>query len=173
MAPLLGHHPQVRKHQQLRLSIMDREKIEQKLPHYARGEIVKGFGRGSRELGFPTANFSEEVIDKLPSELVGGIYFGFAKVDDGPVHDMVMSVGWNPFYKNEKRAMETHIIHEFQGDLYGRMLAVIIVGFLRPEANYDSLEKLIDAIKNDIQNGQKNNKEEKFVKLRTDPFFDS
>ena len=113
------------------------------------------------------------MIDKLPSELVGGIYFGFAKVDDGPVHDMVMSVGWNPFYKNEKRAMETHIIHEFQGDLYGRMLAVIIVGFLRPEANYDSLEKLIDAIKNDIQNGQKNNKEEKFVKHRTDPFFDS
>ena len=60
---------------------MDREKIEQKLPHYAKGEIVKGFGRGSRELGFPTANFSEEVIEKLPSELVGGIYFGFAKVD--------------------------------------------------------------------------------------------
>merc|ERR1711902_456458 len=63
------------------LSTMDREKIEQRLPHYARGEIVKGFGRGSRELGFPTANFSEEVIEKLPSELVGGIYFGFAKVD--------------------------------------------------------------------------------------------
>ena len=150
---------------------MDREKIEQRLPHYARGEIVKGFGRGSRELGFPTANFSEEVIEKLPSELVGGIYFGFAKVDDGPVNDMVMSIGWNPFYKNEKRAMETHIIHEFEGDLYGKMLSVIIVGFLRPEENYDSLEKLIDAINNDIKNGQTNNKEEKCAKHKTDPFF--
>ena len=99
---------------------MDREKIELRLPHYARGEIVKGFGRGSRELGFPTANFSEEVIEKLPSELVGGIYFGFAKVEDGPVNDMVMSIGWNPFYKNEKRAMETHIIQSLRETCTGK-----------------------------------------------------
>ena len=71
--------------------------IVSKLPHYAKGPIVKGFGRGSTELGFPTANFSEEVIDKLPQELVGGIYFGFAQVDESPVYDMVMSVEWNPF----------------------------------------------------------------------------
>ena len=145
--------------------------IVSKLPHYAKGEIVKGFGRGSRELGFPTANFSDEVIDKLPSELVGGIYHGFAQVDDGPVHDMVMSIGWNPFYKNEKRAMETHIVHKFDGDLYGRMLSVIIVGHLRPEANYDSLEKLIEAIENDISNGQKLNGDEQFSKFKEDPFF--
>ena len=145
--------------------------IEAKLPHFAKGPIVKGFGRGSSELGFPTANFSEEVIDNLPQELVGGIYFGFAKVDDGPVYDMVMSVGWNPFYKNEKRAMETHIIHKFDGDLYGKMLSVIMVGYLRAEANYDSLEKLVDAIENDIDNGKKHNLEDKFAKFKIDPFF--
>ena len=154
-------------------SAMDTVKIEAKLPHYAKGEIVKGFGRGSRELGFPTANFGDEVIDKLPEELVGGIYFGFAQVDSGPVHDMVMSVGMNPFYNNEKRAMETHIIHEFDGDLYGKILSVIVVGFLRPEANYDSLEKLIDAIKTDIDNGKRLNKEDKFGKFRCDPYFTS
>jgi len=49
--------------------------------------------------GFPTANFSEEVISRLPSELVGGIYWGLASVDRGPVYGMVMSIGWNPFYK--------------------------------------------------------------------------
>ena len=36
-----------------------------------------------------------------------GVYYGFAQVDavdpeDGAVHPMVMSLGWNPFYKNEK-----------------------------------------------------------------------
>ena len=65
--------------------------IEARLPHYAKGPIVKGFGRGSSELGFPTANFSDDVIEKLPQELVGGIYFGFGKVDDGPVHRGVQS----------------------------------------------------------------------------------
>jgi riboflavin kinase len=48
--------------------------IGKHLPYFTEGLIVKGFGRGSKQLGFPTANFSEEVIAKLPSELVGGIY---------------------------------------------------------------------------------------------------
>ena len=150
---------------------MDETKIKEKLPHYARGEIVKGFGRGSKELGFPTANFSEKVIEQLPQELVGGIYYGFAQVDSGEVYDMVMSIGWNPFYNNEKRAMETHIIHKFEGDLYGQTLSVIIVGFLRPEANYESLEALISAIETDIENAKKINQEEKNLKFKLDPFF--
>ena len=150
---------------------MDETKIKEKLPHYARGEIVKGFGRGSKELGFPTANFSEKVIEQLPQELVGGIYYGFAQVDSGEVYDMVMSIGWNPFYNNEKRAMETHIIHKFEGDLYGQTLSVIIVGFLRPEANYESLEALISAIEADIENAKKINQEEQNLKFKLDPFF--
>ena len=150
---------------------MDETKIKEKLPHYARGEIVKGFGRGSKELGFPTANFSEKVIEQLPQELVGGIYYGFAQVDSGEVYDMVMSIGWNPFYNNEKRAMETHIIHKFEGDLYGQTLSVIIVGFLRPEANYESLEALISAIETDIENAKKINHEEQNLKFKLDPFF--
>ena len=150
---------------------MDVLKIAAKLPHYSRGEIVKGFGRGSRELGFPTANFPQQVIDELPQELVGGIYFGFAQVDHGPVHDMVMSIGWNPFYNNEKRAMETHIIHKFDGDLYGKILSTVIVGFLRPEANFESLEKLIEEIKSDIENGLRLNKEQQNARYRSDVFF--
>jgi len=33
-----------------------------------------------------------------------GVYFGFAKVR-GQVHKMVMSCGWNPYYKNKKKSM--------------------------------------------------------------------
>ena len=29
-----------------------------KLPHFAEGEVVKGFGRGSRELGIPTGKLA-------------------------------------------------------------------------------------------------------------------
>ena len=38
-----------------------------------------------------------------------GIYYGFASVDGGPVYKMVMSIGWNPFYKNVKKSM-VHVL---------------------------------------------------------------
>ena len=34
-----------------------------------------------------------------------GIYYGFANVDRGPVYKMVMSIGWNPYFKNVKKSM--------------------------------------------------------------------
>jgi len=146
--------------------------IRQKLPHYAEGPIVKGFGRGSSELGFPTANFDENVIDGLPDQLIGGIYWGFAQVQNGPVYGMVMSIGWNPFYNNTKRAMETHILNKFDPeDLYGQHLRVIIVDFLRPESNFQSLQALKDAIANDIKNANVEMGKEEFTRFRSDMFF--
>ncbi|XP_037069155.1 riboflavin kinase-like [Pollicipes pollicipes] len=120
------------------------------LPFFAAGKVVKGFGRGSKQLGIPTANFPENVVDGLPSSVGAGVYFGYARVDDGPVHNMVMSIGWNPFYKNEKKSMETHIMHKFTGDFYGSTLRVCMVGFIRPEKNFKSLDELIRAINDDI-----------------------
>lgn len=32
-------------------------KMSKILPHFASGKIVKGFGRGSKELGIPTGNY--------------------------------------------------------------------------------------------------------------------
>jgi hypothetical protein len=46
-----------------------------------------------------------EVVDTLPSDMETGIYYGYAKVDGGPVYKMVMSIGWNPYYKNVKKSM--------------------------------------------------------------------
>lgn len=74
-----------------------------------------------------------------------------------------MSIGWNPYYANTQKSMETHILHNYGEDLYGRNLRVIIVGYLRPEANFDGLDSLITAIRNDISNAEEilNNSTEK------------
>ncbi|KAI2552913.1 riboflavin kinase, partial [Homo sapiens] len=99
----------------------------------------RGFGRGSKQLGIPTANFPEQVVDNLPADISTGIYYGWASVGSGDVHKMVVSIGWNPYYKNTKKSMETHIMHTFKEDFYGEILNVAIVGYLRPEKNFDSL----------------------------------
>ncbi|XP_064084869.1 riboflavin kinase-like isoform X2 [Macrobrachium nipponense] len=125
------------------------------LPHFAVGTVVKGFGRGSKDLGIPTANLPDHVVEDLPEGITTGIYYGWAKVDSGPTYKMVMSIGWNPYYNNKKKSMETHILHTFEEDFYGSQLRVVMLGYIRPEKNFSSLDSLIDAIKSDIAEADK------------------
>ncbi|XP_015111124.1 riboflavin kinase isoform X2 [Diachasma alloeum] len=140
------------------------------LPYFASGIIVKGFGRGSKALGIPTANYPETVIEKLPKEFDNGIYYGWAQLE-GEVYKMVMCVGWNPFYKNEKKSMEVHMLHKFNQDLHGKELKVIVTGFIRPERDFPSVEALIAEIKNDIACAEKYLDEPKMIEYKTHQFF--
>ncbi|CAG4959867.1 unnamed protein product [Colias eurytheme] len=122
------------------------------LPLFLKGEVVKGFGRGSKDLGCPTANYAREVTQSLPDNLKPGVYYGWAQVDHQDVHKMVVNIGWCPFYQNKEMSVETHIIHQFENDFYGSLLKICIAGYLRPEMNFKSLDELITAIKQDIDN---------------------
>jgi len=51
------------------------------------------------------ANFSEQVVESFPSDISTGIYYGWACVGSGDVHKMVLSIGWNPFYRNTKKSV--------------------------------------------------------------------
>ncbi|XP_016987137.1 putative riboflavin kinase [Drosophila rhopaloa] len=141
------------------------------LPLYASGEIVRGFGRGSKELGIPTANFPLEVVKSLPESLPTGAYYGWANVDNGPVYKMVLSIGWNPYYSNKEKSVETHMLHNFNCDLYGQILKICIVGFLRSERSFDSLESLIAAIRADIEQAKALLDEADKAKLKEALFF--
>ena len=46
-----------------------------------------------------------EVVENLPSQIETGVYYGYARIDDGEVYKMVMSIGWNPYYKNIHKSM--------------------------------------------------------------------
>jgi riboflavin kinase len=141
------------------------------LPLFIRGTVVKGFGRGSKELGCPTANFPETVVDKLPKDLPNGIYFGLAQVDNGPVYKMVLSLGWNPFYGNTKKSFETHIIHNFENDFYDSELIVVMLGYLRPEKNFDSLDALKEAIWADVEDAKRELEKEEFLPFYQNDIF--
>ncbi|KAF9132383.1 riboflavin kinase [Mortierella sp. 14UC] len=181
---------------------------ESPYPIKMNGTVIKGFGRGSKDLGIPTANLPEEAIAAQEDKLVTGIYYGWAQVvvrtspedhlyqtsntnTDTPastteptttstqqgyltnassvarsasssssslatscpatVYPMVMSLGWNPFYKNEKKSAEVHIMHNFHRDFYGDELRVVVLGYIRPELDYTTLEALIEDINIDIE----------------------
>lgn len=142
-----------------------------KLPLFIEGEVIKGFGRGSKDLGCPTANYSLEVVKSLPKELKAGVYYGWAKVDCGPVHEMVTNVGWCPFYQNEHMSVETHIMHKFKSDFYGSYLKIALAGYLREEKNFTSLDELIDAIQKDIKNAHQNLQSADALTIKNHSFF--
>ncbi|XP_014474602.1 PREDICTED: riboflavin kinase [Dinoponera quadriceps] len=140
------------------------------LPHFTSGVIVKGFGRGSKVLGIPTANFPESVVEDLPKDLVTGIYYGWASLHR-QIYKMVASIGWNPYYKNEKKSLEVHLLHKSQGDLYGEELKMIIVGYIRPEKDFSSVEELIQEIRNDITIAEERLEEACLNKLKKHDFL--
>lgn len=125
------------------------------------------------ELGIPTANLAESAIPELIEHAESGIYYGLANIKgDSGVYEMVMSVGWNPYYKNTVRSAEVHIIHEFEQDFYGKDLKIIVIGFIRPEYNYTSLESLIEDIQTDIRVAKRSLARPAYDKYREDDFFE-
>ncbi|PON53084.1 HAD hydrolase, subfamily IA [Parasponia andersonii] len=113
------------------------------------GPVIKGFGRGSKVLGIPTANLSIDGCSTLLSEHPAGVYFGWAGLASRGIFKMVMSIGWNPYFNNTEKTIEPWLLHDFNEDFYGEELRLVIVGYIRPEANFPTLESLIAKIQED------------------------
>lgn len=192
-----------------------KETIEKKLPIRMTSKVVRGFGRGSSDLGIPTANMDCDnavlimtyghqgqgnnnnntkscAVEDLPC----GIYWGFCRVGDKPnetedssssgtstntststnssnsskgiTFQTAVSIGYNPHFGNTKKTVEPHLIactsdprrhasscgETVLENLYDEPCRLSVVGYLRPELPFEGLEKLIEAIKNDIVNAE-------------------
>jgi len=122
------------------------------------GEVVAGYGRGSRKLGVPTANLRPDDVASETDGLPLGVYFGFVRHEsgsgnDGVVRKMVMNIGKRPTFVTDngpEESIEVHVMDYDGGDFYGERLAVLVVGFLRPEMKFDGLDALLNRIQTDI-----------------------
>jgi riboflavin kinase/FMN adenylyltransferase len=103
---------------------------------FVRSEVRHGDKRG-RVLGYPTANMS------LPeaSRLRHGVYAVRAAVG-GKAVDGVASFGRRPTFDNGAPLLEVHLF-DFAGDLYGQILDVEFVGWIRGEERFDGVKALI------------------------------
>ena len=67
------------------------------------------------------------VLQAVLAETVTGIYCGWASIgSSSTVYQMVMSIGWNPFYKNTEKTAEPWLLHEFPEDFYGEQLRLAV-----------------------------------------------
>lgn len=132
-----------------RYSVVEARPKLMEQPIVLKSKVVSGFGRGGKQLGCPTANLEENVVGLEQAQ--PGVYFGWAKLNNTEVYKCVASVGWNPFFQNEKKTCEPHLLHKFSEDFYGADIEICLCGRIRDEKNFTSLEALIRAINWDIQ----------------------
>jgi len=106
------------------------------LPIRMISRVSKGFGRGSKDLGIPTANLDRATLQSSTpfDDLPTGIYWGYGRIvenggadgddDDGGgggeakkdqepaavVYTAAISIGYNPTYGNSEKSCEPHLI---------------------------------------------------------------
>lgn len=114
---------------------------------------------------------ASDIFDNLSQKLAGRHNQDSSTADQGVVYPMVMSIGYNPVYKNTVRSVEVHVMHDFGIDFYGSHMNVIILGFIRPEYDYDGVESLIKDIKTDIDVSGRSLAREAYVSFASDPYL--
>ena len=114
---------------------------------YVRGVVVNGFGRGSKLLGFPTANLDPASFTADVHSLIDGVYCGWCSIsgnDNNTVYKTVLSVGKNPTFNDSiHRTVECYLLHQFNSDFYGSQLNLCICAFMRPQYKYDSMVMIV------------------------------
>jgi riboflavin kinase / FMN adenylyltransferase len=111
-------------------------------PWFVNGEVIHGEKRG-RDLGYPTANIR---LDKNC-----GLKHGIYAVRAGRGSERfngVASFGRRPTFDNGAPLLEVFLF-DFKGDLYGNLLDIAFIGFIRDELKFDNIDALIRQMDDD------------------------
>ena len=111
-------------------------------PYFVIAEVIHGEKRG-RDLGYPTANLRLHHSVRLRR----GIYAVRVRIGES-WYGGVASFGTRPTFDNGAPLLEVYIF-DFSGDLYGKVIEVAFMHFLRDELKFNSVEALVAQIKDD------------------------
>ena len=109
------------------------------------GEVVHGDKMG-KKLGFPTANL--QISDKhklIPSD---GIYAVWVHIDKVQYEGMLY-IGHRPSIDSKQSLRIEVNIFDFDKDIYGKKISILLVEFLRSDQQLDTLDKLSKIIAED------------------------
>jgi riboflavin kinase / FMN adenylyltransferase len=105
-------------------------------PFAIEGVVEHGDKRG-REFGYPTANLALGTYLRPRF----GIYAVRGRLAGGASLEGAANLGIRPTFEPPRELLEPYFF-DFDGDLYGQIVEVELIAFLRPEAKFDSVEAL-------------------------------
>jgi riboflavin kinase/FMN adenylyltransferase len=113
-------------------------------PWFVSGEVLHGDKRG-RMLGYPTANLRLDPACRLAH----GIYAVRVGVE-GRRYGGVASFGRRPMFDQGTVLLEPFLF-DFSADLYGKLIDVAFIDWIRPELKFDSTQELIRQMDDDAR----------------------
>lgn len=117
-------------------------------PHFVKGTVVAGKGRGKR-LGYPTVNLDcGDVL--LPANGVYGAAYSF----EGRSGPAAVNVGTKPTFGGGPLAVEAHLF-EIDGKLYGSEIKLSFLSRLRDEMMFENENSLRAQISEDVKSAVK------------------
>ncbi|MBR5291867.1 MAG: bifunctional riboflavin kinase/FAD synthetase [Clostridia bacterium] len=114
-------------------------------PYFITGPVIANKGIG-RRIGFPTANVRADGQLVLPKS---GVYACYVLLGDRR-YGAATNVGCNPTVYGETITIEPHILN-FNEGIYGEMLTVEFIEYLRGEIKFPTVEELSAQIGRDAE----------------------
>ncbi|WP_298419240.1 bifunctional riboflavin kinase/FAD synthetase [uncultured Kordia sp.] len=108
------------------------------------GNVIHGKGLG-RTIKYPTANIHiKENYKLIPKQ---GVYAVKSTIENRMVFGM-MNIGTNPTVEGKEQTIEVHFF-DFSDDIYNQNIQVLLLGRLRDEQKFESVEKLQEQLLKD------------------------
>lgn len=101
------------------------------------GKVIHGQKLGKR-INFPTANILISESYKLIPKI--GVYVVESIIEGKKMFGM-MNIGKNPTIEGKGDSVEVHFF-DFQGDLYGKVITLHLIDYIREEQKFSSVEAL-------------------------------
>lgn len=116
-------------------------------PYSLHGLVIHGDARG-RTINVPTANIGYSHEKMIPAN---GIYACWAYLN-GQKYQAAINIGINPTFTPDKQIpnVEAHLL-DFKREIYGEDVKLEFVARLRNELRFDSVDKLLEQIWQDIE----------------------
>jgi len=129
--------------QALREGHPETARANKRRPFAIEGLVQKGRQLG-RQLGFPTANvpLGDYVAPRF------GVYATRTRLKDGRQFEGVANIGVNPTTGEVEARLEVWLF-EFDEDIYGETIETDLIGFIRPEEKFASIEIMVEQIYQD------------------------
>ena len=114
-----------------------------------RGRIIHGKGLG-RTVGMPTANLAPERGSEIPQQ---GVYAAIVQLREGTFIG-VTNIGERPTVDSDGRfTIETNI-KDFDRDIYGEIMTLSLMYYLRPTVKMKSLEEVRNQVFRDMERAE-------------------